>query len=222
MSEAVYWGGRDPCAVRPSRDPRFTPMGKTNTRVDDYIAKSGEFAKPILMHFRKLVHRQCPEAEEEIKWGMPMFVHQGIVCSMAAFKQHVRLHFWKSRLVVGSSGAGAISRITSMEQLPSDAVLSGYILKAVELNKAGVKLPAKARPGNGAPRVLEIPDYFVAALAKSRAARANFEKFSYSHKKEYVEWLVEAKREETREKRLKQAIAQIAEGKGRNWKYEKC
>jgi uncharacterized protein YdeI (YjbR/CyaY-like superfamily) len=201
-------------------------MGKRDPRIDAYIARSAGFAQPILNHLRALVHRGCPEVEETLKWSMPFFVYKEMLCGMAAFKQHATFGFWKYRLVVGKTGEkegmGQFGRITSMKDLPAQKVLLGYIRKAVALNEAGIKAPRSARAKPGEKRELAVPDYLVAALKKNKTAQANFEDFSHSHKKEYVEWLTSAKREDTRQKRLKTALAWIAKGKSQNWKYLRC
>lgn len=200
-------------------------MGKRDPRIDSYIKKSAEFARPILKHLRELVHLGCPEVEETIKWSMPAFDYKGLLCGMAAFKQHATLNFWKSEFVIGKNrqkeAMGQFGRITSLKDLPPDKVLLGYIQKAATLNERGIKIPrARIRPGQK--RELAVPEYLATALTKDKEARTNFENLSYSHKREYVEWLTEAKREETRQKRLETALAWIAEGKPRNWKYMEC
>jgi uncharacterized protein YdeI (YjbR/CyaY-like superfamily) len=196
----------------PSRDPR----------VDAYIAKSADFAKPILIHLRELAHAACPEVEETLKWRMPHFTHRGILFGMAAFKQHCAVHFWNGKLVLADKARmgvfGNLGRVTGLSDLPSKKALLGYIKKAVELNERGVKKPARSR----SKKKLVVPDYFVAALSKNKKAQAAFEKFSYSHKKEYLEWITEAKREETRAQRIKTTIQWLAQGKSRNWKYQNC
>ncbi len=201
-------------------------MGKRDPRIDAYIAKSTEFARPILKHLRELVHQGCPEVEETIKWSMPSFEYKGLLCGMAGFNQHVTFHFWKDELVVGKEGSegamGQFGRITKPQDLPADKVLLDYIRKAVELNEAGIKAPSHSRASPGEKRQLVIPDFLVAALKKNKQAQTNFGNFSFSHKKEYVEWLTGAKREETRQKRLETALAWIAEGKPQNWKYMRC
>jgi uncharacterized protein YdeI (YjbR/CyaY-like superfamily) len=195
-------------------------MAKQDPRVDAYIAKSADFAKPILTHLRKLVHTAVPDIEEDMKWSFPHFMHHGMVCSMASFKSHCAFGFWKASLVLGDNGeAGAMGhfgRITSLADLPPDKKIIGYVKKAARLNEEGVKVPKKP----AAPRVaLKVPGYFTAALGKHKQARATFENLSYSQKKEYVEWVTEAKTDATRQKRLETAVAWIAEGKSRNWKY---
>ena len=201
-------------------------MPKKDPRVDGYIAKAAPFAQPILKHLRKLVHAECPDVEETLKWSMPSFLYKGILCGMAAFKEHCTFGFWKHDLVVGDQGApraeeamGTFGRITKLSDLPNDKVLLGYIRKAVELNDAGIKKPARPKR----PREeLKIPSSLKLALKANKKALETFEQFSYSHKKEYVEWITEAKRDETRDKRLATAIIWIAEGKPRNWKYANC
>ena len=199
-------------------------MGKKDPRVDAYIARSADFAKPILKHIRKLVHKADSDIEETLKWGMPTFTHDGIICGMAAFKQHCALGFWKGKLILDSKGRrvddamGSFGRITSRKDLPSDAKLLGYIRKAVRLNQQGVKVPARAKRKATPSRV---PAYFTAALKASPKAAATFKALSTSHRNEYVEWIAGAKQAATREKRLATALQWLAQGKNYNWRYEK-
>ena len=203
------------------------PMSKNDPRVDAYIVKSADFAKPILKHIRKTVHAACPQVEETMKWSFPHFDFKGILCSMAAFKEHCSFGFWKGELILGhgpggadGEGMGHFGRLTAVSDLPNDKVLLAYIRKAGELNEAGVKKPVPLRPKVG--KELSVPDYFTAALKKNKKAGATFEDFSYSHKKEYVEWITEAKQEETRSRRIKTALEWLAQGKPRHWKYANC
>jgi uncharacterized protein YdeI (YjbR/CyaY-like superfamily) len=198
-------------------------MGRQDSRVDDYIAKAAPFAQPILRHVRKLAHKGCPQVMETIKWNFPHFDHHGIILGIAAFKQHCAIGFWKGQLVVGKSagGDGAMGhfgKITSLRDLPSDTQFVAYVRKAAELNETGVGKP-REKPATKTRKPLTIPGYFTTALAGDKKAAANFERFSPSHKKEYLDWINEAKREETREQRLRTAIKWIAQGKPRNWKY---
>jgi uncharacterized protein YdeI (YjbR/CyaY-like superfamily) len=202
-------------------------MGKKDPRVDACIEQAPDFARPILKHIRKLVHAACPNVEETIKWRFPTFMYKGMLCGMAAFKNHCTFGFWKHELLFGENGdqakdggMGQFGRITSLADLPNDKLLTGYIKEAMRLNEEGIKPPPRSRPAERKPLV--IPDYFQAALRKNKKAHAAFEKFSYSHKKEYVQWLTDAKREETRNRRLDTAIGWIAQGKSQNWKYMNC
>ena len=203
--------------VMPTKDPR----------VDAFIAEAAAFAKPILKHLRRLVHTGCPEVVETIKWGMPFFDYKGMFCHMAAFQQHCSFGFWKGQLVLGrkpggrdGDGMGHFGRITSLDDLPDDKTMLASIQEAAALNDAGVKKPTP--PKSKVKPELAVPDYFIRALKKNKQARATFEAFSYSHKKEYVEWITEAKREATRAERLKTALAWLAQGKSRHWKYANC
>jgi uncharacterized protein YdeI (YjbR/CyaY-like superfamily) len=204
-------------------------MPKKDQRVDAYIAKSADFAKPILEHFRKVAHAACPDAEETIKWQFPTFVHQGLLCGMAAFKQHCRFAFWKQALVAkldfnGNGNAketlSRLWRISVLSDLPSDKEIIGIIQAAARLNEQGVKAPRAPSPRGK--QILVVPPELSAALKKNKKAREAFENFSPSHRKEYIEWIIEAKREETRLKRLETTIAWLTEGKPRNWKYMNC
>lgn len=198
-------------------------MPKKNPQIDAYIAGAAPFAKPILRHLRKVVHASCPEVEEKIKWGFPHFEYKGNLAGMAAFKAHCSFGFWKGALIFDRETAeredamGHFGRIAKLSDLPNEKTLVGYVRKAVELNEAGIKVQRKAKPKG--PRVLEIPNDLSAALRKNAKANKTFANFSYSNRKEYVEWIAEAKREETRRQRLTTAIEWLAEGKARNWKY---
>lgn len=200
----------------------------TDKRIDAYIAKSAEFAKPILEHIRKIVHKNCPNVEETMKWSFPHFDYKGeMLCSMASFKEHCSFGFWKASLMEdkeniftseSKSGMGHFGKIQSVKDLPPAKIMGEYIKQAMKLNDDGVKIKAK-KAAEKPPLV--IPDYFLKAIHKNKAAKAAFEKFSPSFKKDYVQWLEDAKTEDTRNKRMETAIEWIAEGKGRNWKYMK-
>lgn len=204
-----------------------TVTGKKDKRIDAYIAKSADFAKPILTELRAIVHEACPEVEETIKWSMPTFMYKGIICGMAAFKQHCAMGFWKGKLIIDPKqnksleAMGHFGRITSLKDLPPRRVLLAYVRQAVELNEKGVKSPARSKPRTER-KELVVPAYFTAALKKNKKAQATFDAFAYSHKREYVEWIAEAKTEETRQRRMATALEWMAEGKSRNWKYAKC
>jgi uncharacterized protein YdeI (YjbR/CyaY-like superfamily) len=193
-------------------------------RIDVYIAESPEFAQPILTHLREVIHAACPQVRETMKWSRPHFEYNGLLCGMSAFKAHCGFGFWKGALMFPGTtereAAGHFGRITSVKDLPSKKVMAGYVKKAMQLNDDGAKTPARTKPAT--PRVLLVPGYFQAALEQNKLAQAKFDAGSASFKREYVDWLEEAKTEATRLRRMDQAIEWIAEGKGRNWKYEKC
>ena len=194
-------------------------------RIDAYIERAAPFAQPILQHVRVLVHEACPAVEETIKWGMPTFVHAGaILCGMAAFKQHASFGFWKHALVVGEGeprdGMGSYGKMASLKDLPPKKTMIAHIRKAMRLNEDGVKTPATRKSAPKPPP--QTPDDLAAALAKNEVAQTTFDAFPPGCRREYIEWIVEAKREETRAKRLAQAVEWLAEGKRRNWKYENC
>ena len=194
-------------------------------RIDAYIARQAEFARPILDHLRSAVHAACPQAEETMKWSMPHFLYKGqMLAGMAAFKAHATFGFWRAKEVLGETGAerdamGQFGRLGSVADLPPDEILHALVRKAMALTDAGTR-PARAK---AAPKAeLETPPDLSAALDANPAARATFDGFPPGGRREYVEWVAEAKRPETRDKRIAQAVEWMAEGKRRNWKYEKC
>jgi hypothetical protein len=198
-------------------------MGKRDPRVDAYIANAADFAQPILTDVREAVHAACPDVEETMKWRFPHFVYKGMLCGVAAFKNHASLGFWKGALVLGrgrgADAMGHFGRITRRSDLPSTAALRALIKKAAALNEEGVKVPQARKAA--APKPVRVPTALAAAFQNNKKASAGFAGLSPSHKREYVEWITEAKTDETRARRLTQAIEWMAEGKSRNWKYEK-
>lgn len=199
-------------------------MGTRDPRVDAYIAKAADFARPILMHLREVVHEGCPDVEETMKWSFPHFQYKGLLCSMASFKQHAAFGFWRGSPVMGEGKAaevamGHFGRITSVKDLPPRKTLLGYVKKAAALNEVVVKPAPKPKRAAKAP--VAVPADLVAALRKKAKARRTFEGFSPSHRREYVEWIVGAKRTETRARRIATAAAWMAEGKTQNWRYER-
>ena len=200
-------------------------MPTLDPRIDAYIEKAAEFAQPVLVHLRGLIHEACPDIKETLKWSMPSFEHKGIVCGFAAFKKHVTFMFWKQSLLEtdafpkNKTAMGSFGRITSLKDLPSDKVIIGLIHQAVELNEKNNKTEKKHAV---AKKELMVPEDMTKEPAKNKKAKTHFEEFSYSKKKDYVEWITGAKSEATRIKRLATTIEWVAEGKSRNWKYEKC
>ena len=197
-------------------------MGTRDKRIDAYIAKSADFAKPILTYLREVVHEACPDVEETMKWSSPHFMYKGMLCGMASFKEHCGFGFWKSGLVLDTDdaqvgAAGQFGRITKLSDLPPKKVIAGYIKKAMALNESGTAVARKRK--RAARKEIAAPDYFMAALKKNKKALATFEGFSPSHRREYLEWITEAKGDDTRKRRLDQALEWMAEGKPRNWKY---
>jgi hypothetical protein len=201
-------------------------MGKRDARVDTYIAKAQPFAQPILEHLRKVVHQACPGVEETMKWSFPHFMHDGILCSMAAFKEHCAFGFWKGALIEGAPGLGReamgqFGRITSIRDLPPEKTLMRLVQQAAKLNENGVKTPKVRKPELPRRPVPPAPADFLSALRKNKKALATYEGFSPSHKREYVEWITEAKGEATRQRRMTTAIEWMADGKARNWRYQR-
>jgi hypothetical protein len=198
-------------------------MGKTSPEVDAYIAAAAEFARPILRKVRAAFHKGCPEVEERLKWRMPSFEYKGLLGGMAAFKKHVAWGFWRRKEMEDPQGIFAEEgmlgggKITDVAELPSEKVLVAYVKAAARLNEAGPRRRTAARK---AP--VRVPACFKKALESNAKALANFESLGPSHRREYVEWIAEAKRDGTRERRLATAIEWLAEGKPRHWKHERC
>ena len=202
-------------------------MPKTDPRVDAYIDKARDFAKPVLNHIRELVHQACPDVEETMKWSFPHFDYKGqMMCSMASFKEHCAFGFWKQSLLEDAafpsekSAMGSFGRITSLKDLPNAKTMKKLIHDAMKLNDEGKKV--QRAPVSKDKKEVVVPDVLQKALSKSKAAAATFNNFPYSKKKDYVDWINDAKTDATRDKRLATTIEWLAEGKARNWKYEKC
>jgi uncharacterized protein YdeI (YjbR/CyaY-like superfamily) len=199
----------------------------TDKRVDQYIQRAPEFAQPILVHLRELVHKGCPEAEEAIKWSTPSFLYRNkILFSMAAFKAHCRFIFWRPEIAPMASKQGTecdddgavVGKVTQLADLPPDKDMLRYIREARRLTDEGPRTTLMRRRTTPKPE-LQTPPEFTAALAKNKTAYKTFQAFSPSHRREYIEWISEAKRPETKSKRIQTALEWLAEGKPRNWKY---
>jgi uncharacterized protein YdeI (YjbR/CyaY-like superfamily) len=198
-------------------------------RIDAYIAKSAPFAQPILKHLRALVHRGCPDVIETMKWSCPHFEYAGkLLCHMAAFKEHCGFGFWHQAMEkitaelgpVREEAMGLFGRITRLEDLPKDEVLLRFVSQAAKLNETGV--PGRPRPKSSGGNEPALPPDLAAALKKSKSAAKAFAEFRPSYRKEYINWITDAKRPETRKQRLATTVEWVAEGKPRNWKYINC
>lgn len=205
-------------------------METKNPRVDAYIAKQPPFAQPILKELRAIAHEADPGITEDIKWGAPAFMHKGIVFIMAGFKAHVGVNFWKGALIVPSQSRRAtddkamaqIGRMGSLGEMPPKRTIIGYIRSAIKLNEGSVQSPKRVKEAAVKKRApLRMPPSLSAALERNAKARLTYDNFSPSHKREYIEWISEAKTTETRDRRIEQALGWMAEGKARNWKYMK-
>jgi uncharacterized protein YdeI (YjbR/CyaY-like superfamily) len=195
-------------------------MGTKDPRVDAYIESANPFARPILTKLRKWAHQYCPECEETLKWSAPHFSYKGkMYCGMSAFKEHCAFGFWHPLMRKDDNsleGMGSYGKIRSLADMPKEGEFARRARAAMKLTDEGVKAPPKPKKER-AP--LRVPADLKSALAKNSKARAAYDEFTYSHKKEYIDWITEAKREETRAARLKQAVDWMAEGKSRHWKY---
>jgi len=210
------------------------PTTTFNPRVDAYVAKSKPFARPILEHIRQLVHKACPNVEETIKWSRPFFEYKGVILgNMSAFNEHCSFGFWgeeisavlREQKVLQPDAMGSLGRLTRVEDLPSSKQMLSLLRQAVAFIDSGQytsPIAARQRVVKAPAPVPEAPPAFTKALKANKTASAAFAKLSPSCKKEYVEWIADAKRDETRDKRIATAIDWIAEGKQRNWKYQNC
>lgn len=195
----------------------------TDPRTDAYIEKQAEFAKPILRHIRARMHAACPEVVETLKWSRPFFDYKGHpLAIMSGFKAHASFGFWRrDALTTGQEGEamGQFGRLTSIADLPGDAEFDEMIRAAAALVDAGDgAIKRKAKPSKAE---LGVPPELADALAGDAAATATFDGFPPSCRRDYCDWIREAKRPETKAKRVAEAINLLREGKRRNWKYEK-
>ena len=192
-------------------------------RIDAYIAAAQPFARPILTHIRDVIHQACPDATETMKWSRPFFEHQGrMFAGLSAFKAHASLVLWRMGETGDATsrdqeGMGHFGKLTSLADLPDDAALIAAIRDAV----AAIEMGKPARPKKAPRADLPVPEELAAALADAPAANATFVGFSASNRRDYCEWIGEAKRPETRAARVAQAVEWLAEGKPRHWKYQR-
>jgi uncharacterized protein YdeI (YjbR/CyaY-like superfamily) len=205
-----------------------------NPRVDLYIANSRPFAQPILEHIRQLVHKACPPVAETIKWSRPFFEYKGVILgNMSAFNEHCSFGFWgeeisavlREQKVLQPDAMGSLGRLTRVEDLPSSKQMLTLLRQSVAFIDSGQytsPIAARQRVVKAPTSAAEAPPQFAKALKANKKASAAYAKFSPSCKREYVEWIADAKRDETRDKRIATAIEWISEGRQRNWKYQTC
>ena len=203
-------------------------MSDFNPKVDEYFAKSEEFAIPIMEYLRQIIHDTCPDVVEVMKWGFPHFDYKGdMMCILGSFKKHCSFSLYKAELMVDPKIAesvkagqkmGYLDKIKSVSDLPEEKVLVAYIKEAMTLNEKGIK---KVKPKTEPKQPIEIPDYFSEKLALNPKAKEIFESQSPSFRKEYLVWIIDAKTDATRQKRIEESLEWITEGKGRFWKYKK-
>ena len=218
--------------IRCEFDPREANVADTSKEVDKYIRNAPEYAQPILEKIRKAFHKGCPGVEEAIKWGVPYFMYNGMLGGMAAFKQHVGFGFWKTKELddpekLFESGTGAkqsmcTARVHNLKELPTQKVLVDYVKRAAKLNDTDSTTPKTASRTTRKKIVVKTPPDLATLLKKNKRAKATYDALAPSHKRDYVQWITEAKRDATRQKRLATTIEWLAEGKRRNWKYERC
>ena len=198
--------------------------------VDAYIARSAPFAQPILHHVRALLHQAVPGVQEEMKWSRPFFVFHGVILgNVSAFKAHCSVGLWGQEMaeklradgIASKDGMGTLGKIAALTDLPSDKVLLSYLKHAASVITDGTRTKSMARPANRVAKPLaEVPAELAVALSQNPAAQATFQAFPPSCRKEYIDWVADAKRDETRARRVQEAVAMMAEGKRRHWKYE--
>jgi uncharacterized protein YdeI (YjbR/CyaY-like superfamily) len=210
------------------------PADTFDSRIDTYIAKSKPFARPILMHLRELVHKACPTVVETMKWSRPFFEYKGVIlANMSAFKEHCSFGFWGEEIaavlreanLLQPDAMGSLGRLTRVEDLPAHKQMISLLRQAVTFIDSGQytsPIAARHKVVKAPVAAVEAPPEFTRALKANKKASSAFASFSPSCKREYIEWIAEAKRAETRNKRIATAIEWIGEGKQRNWKYQNC
>ena len=199
-------------------------MPTKDPRIDAYIADAPDFARPILKHIRKIFHQGCPDVVETIKWNCPFFEYKGVLCGFAAFKAHCSLFFWRDidvsqwlkKTQTAGAGMGEFGKLTSLADLPDDATLLACVRSAVEQRNSP---DSKAKRAPKPAKAVAVPADLKTALSKNAKAAKTFEEFAPSHRREYIMWITEAKRPETRAKRLQTTLEWLTEGKKQNWKY---
>jgi uncharacterized protein YdeI (YjbR/CyaY-like superfamily) len=209
-------------------------QAQVNPKIDHYIANAAPFAQPILAHLRALTYKACPDVAEEIKWSRPFFSYRGVIlCNISAFKTHCSFGFWGAEIgkilredgVIQDGGMGSLGRIATLKDLPSDKQLLGYLRQAaafIDFGQGETMMAASRRVVKAPKPPPAAPPEFTAALKKSKAAATAYAAFSPFCQREYIEWIADAKRPETRDRRIAQAVEWIAHGKQRNWKYQEC
>ncbi|HWB03022.1 MAG TPA: YdeI/OmpD-associated family protein [Verrucomicrobiales bacterium] len=188
-----------------------------------WMEQLSDFARPMIERIYKIIRKAAPQLEEGIRWSSPTFIGRGLVCSFAAFQKHVTLVFWRGAelndttgLLTHGQGRSAMrsAKFTSLDQI-DDKVIRTWVTAAVALDKD----PAKPKPKPQKRPEAAVPKVLAAALSRNPKARGAFDAMPPSHRREYCEWIAEAKQEATVQRRVEKTIEKLSAGEGLHDKY---
>lgn len=181
-------------------------------QIDEYIAGKEAWARPFLTKLRQLVLTANPKMEQEWKWKAPAFTHHGIVCLLWGFKAHVSLTFSDGNLLddpnqvfddCGGNEHNRALKLRAGDTIPEKQIVA-WVKSACEINEKGLK--PKAKQAAPKAKAVTVSADFDKALKKNKAVKEFFDSLSPSCKRAYTEWVDEAKREETKLKRIAKGI----------------
>lgn len=189
---------------------------EATSEVLKYIEQMPDFAQKICKKLRSIILKADPAIREDWKWG-PNYNCNGMVCGYGGFTQHVKFTFFNGSEMkdpkhifnhcVNNEFSRSI-KYTDVLQI-DEKTLTSYIRESIEINKNGFKRIVKNK-------TVELPEFLEKRIRKNKAAFTFFDNLSYGYKKDYVEWVTTAKREETRDERIEKLIKKCEMGKKMN------
>ncbi|MFB9862360.1 DUF1801 domain-containing protein [Rufibacter immobilis] len=188
---------------------------QSEEKIEAFFANAPAFAQPICAKIRQAIATADPALKPSWKWNAPVYekAGAGMVCAIGVFKQHVNLSFMQGvllpdphQLFTSSQDAKAMRSVKFTEASQVQEPLLVEYLKAATQLKPGTAAKSAER------NTIDLPDDLKQALTQAGQLE-NFEKMAYTHRKEYVRWVTEAKRAETRTSRLQKTVERISEGK---------
>lgn len=198
-------------------------MNEASENITAYIEKATPEFKEVMIALRSVLNNPNFDIKEDWKWGAPNFNNEGMICWLAHFRNHVGMNFFKGTLIKDKYNLFTHYReekgnrqlkFSDINQIIPEQI-EYYIEEAIKLNQENIKV-VKKEIDTSLPLDLETE------LNNNPKAKMFFESLAPSYKRDYIEWIEEAKREATRTKRLATTMEWLSEGKKKNWKYENC
>jgi hypothetical protein len=195
-------------------------------QINQYMAELPEWQRRMLVRLRQLIHEAAPEVEEAWRWDKPHFDNAGIMVGLCAFKEHVAVWFHKGALLKDTKKLFEATARTEEKGMRAyklhegdkinEAAFLDLVKQAVAVNDKGTKL-REAKPTK---KALVVPEDLEQVLRKDPTAWANWEAFPVGHRRAYVEWVTDARQEETRKRRIAQSLEKIREGEQQEERHQ--
>lgn len=185
-----------------------------------YIESMPEFSKSICIKLRSIILSADKNITEDWKWG-PNYFLDGMLCGFSGFKHHVKLTFYNGSAMKNSKGLfnhcvdnefNRSIKYTDAGEVDAKAIRE-YIKDSIQVNRNGFKRIVTDKE-------IKVPVDLLDALSQNKKATSFFDALSYGYKKDFVEWVISAKRPETRQDRIAKTVLMCGENRKMNDKYK--